>query len=287
MLASLLKATPWGAPFESHFIPKYFAEGVAARLEDRATFKALAARILAERPIAQHRLDITPDELYESMPTHDYASLADAVGRACRRNRGGVSWGDKTPHYINHVDLLHTLFPRSKMIYIVRDGRDVAVSLLKKPWGPANAYACALKWHHENRLQPILDTLRTSGLLYDLRYEDLLHAPADTLSAVYTFLQVDIPGDELTRLAATVRQGNSGSWRRELTPAQARVFEQLAGSTLQRFGYGVSHGPRAVGLTERLGYVAQDQWKHAVNLFRMNVIDTVRIRFFNMDPFGQ
>jgi hypothetical protein len=287
LLASLLAPTPWGTPFESHFIPKYFADATLASLADRAAFCALAARILRERPIAQHRLTTTPDELYDGTRVHDYASLVDGIGRAVGRTLGAESWGDKTPHYVNDVDILHSLFPRSKMIYLVRDGRDVAVSLLKKPWGPASIYACALKWRHENRLQPILDTLRGAGQLYDLRYEELLRSPETALASLYTFLGVDASLDDIRLRTASIRRANTGSWRRQLSASQVKVFEQLAGQTLTRFGYGVTHPPAPVPWPARVRYTAQDACKQAVHLFNVNLVDGVRIRFFGMEPFAQ
>ncbi len=287
LLASLLAPTPWGSPFESHFIPKYFADATVASLEDRKAFCALAARILKERPIAQHRLNTTPEALYDGMPVHDYASLVDAIGRAVGRTFGAESWGDKTPHYINDVDVLHSLFPRSKMIYLVRDGRDVAVSLLKKPWGPASIYACALKWRHENRLQPILDTLRGAGQLYDLQYEQLLRSPESTLASIYAFLGSEASSEDISLRTAAIRRANTGSWRRQLTASQVEVFEQLAGQTLTRFGYSATHPPAQVPWPARVAYTAQDAYKQAVHLFNTNLVDGVRIRFFGMEPFAQ
>jgi hypothetical protein len=287
LLASLLAPTPWGTPFETHFIPKYFAEATLAPLENRQVFCALAARILRERPIAQHRLTTTPEALFDGMRAHDYASLVDGIGRAVSHKAGVESWGDKTPHYINDVDALHALFPRSKMIYLVRDGRDVAVSLLKKPWGPASIYACALKWRDENRLQPILDTLRGAGQLYDLQYEELLRSPESTLASLYTFLGHEASCDEISERTASIRRANTGSWRHQLSASQVEVFEQLAGQTLTRFGYGISHLPAHVPWPARFGYTAQDACKQAVHLLNVNLVDGVRIRFFGMEPFAQ
>jgi hypothetical protein len=173
------------------------------------------------------------------------------------------------------------------MIYVVRDGRDVALSLLDKPWGPASVYGCALKWRDENRLQPLLDTLRAHRLLHDLRYEDLLKTPVATLTSLYEFLDQDVPLDDVIRRASRIRRDNSGGWQRRLAPAQIALFEQVAGQTLVRFGYPVTYQPRAVALPTRLAWRTQDAAKHAVNLFQMNVVDTLRIRFFGMEPFGQ
>ena len=65
------------------------------------------------------------------------------------------------------------------------------------------------------------------------------------------------------------------------------LFEQLAGQTLVRFGYPATHQPAPVPLPARVAYGAQDTYKHAAHLFTMNVVDSVRIRFFGMEPFGQ
>lgn len=287
LLASLLELTPWGSPFETHFIPKYFETLSGDGLASRPAFTHLAGQILRERPVAQHQLRVTPDELYDSVPEHDYASLVDAICRRCGRRHGHESWGDKTPHYINHVDLLHGLFPRSKMIYIVRDGRDVALSLLKKPWGPANMYMCALKWRDENRLQPILDTLRTAGLLHDLRYEDLLQDPAACVSRIYSFLGHDVAIDELERMVSIVERRNAGKWARGAAPEQTALFEQVAGETLARFGYPVSRPVSPVHPLAASAYRLHDSVKHAKHLFVMNVVDTIKIRYFGMEPFAQ
>src|SRR5262245_43403593 len=39
--------------------------------------------------------------------------------------------GEKTPDYVRHLPRLRALFPRAKIIHIIRDGRDVALSTLE------------------------------------------------------------------------------------------------------------------------------------------------------------
>ncbi|MCP4107587.1 MAG: sulfotransferase [Desulfobacteraceae bacterium] len=40
-----------------------------------------------------------------------------------------TSWGGKTPDYTGQIDQLYEFFPDVKIIHIVRDGRDIALSL--------------------------------------------------------------------------------------------------------------------------------------------------------------
>jgi hypothetical protein len=45
--------------------------------------------------------------------------------------------GDKSPLHVDHVDEIFDLYPEAKVIHIVRDGRDVAVSLMFHFWNLA------------------------------------------------------------------------------------------------------------------------------------------------------
>src|SRR5829696_7148481 len=42
--------------------------------------------------------------------------------------------GDKSPLHTDHVDEIFELYPEAKVIHVVRDGRDVAVSLMHHFW---------------------------------------------------------------------------------------------------------------------------------------------------------
>ncbi len=288
MLAGLLRHTPWGQAFETHFIVKYFRLlPRLGNLSDPRTFGRLAERILAERPIVQRKLGLTPQGLYKSLPQHDYASLVDAIGRAYGLLNGHRSWGDKTPHYITHVEVLHLLFPRSKMLYLVRDGRDVAMSLLERSWGPATIYTCAQQWQHENQPRPIFSLLRSRGLLHDIRYEDVLAEPHETLAGILSFLGQSFSEDVLDELTASIRRTNARKWERQMSPANIELFESVAAETLRRFDYTVTHPSSPIGVVAAMNYAARDRMKHVRNLFMMNVVDTFRIKLYGKEPFAE
>ena len=49
--------------------------------------------------------------------------------RAYAAKHGKPRWADKTPHYVHHIDHLLRVWPGARFVVLVRDGRDVALSL--------------------------------------------------------------------------------------------------------------------------------------------------------------
>ena len=45
---------------------------------------------------------------------------------------GKLRWGDKTPYYVLHMPMLLGRFPGAQFIHLIRDGRDVALSLFDR-----------------------------------------------------------------------------------------------------------------------------------------------------------
>ena len=68
-LASLLKPTRFGAPFETQFILKYLAKlPEYGDIHQPAVFKRLVADICKERAIAQWQVDIDAATLLSQLP---------------------------------------------------------------------------------------------------------------------------------------------------------------------------------------------------------------------------
>ena len=58
---------------------------------------------------------------------------------------GTKFFADSTPVNIMNSEYINQLFPESRFINMVRDGRDVAASVVREPWGPKD-HIQALKW---------------------------------------------------------------------------------------------------------------------------------------------
>lgn len=287
LLAQLLAPTVWGAPVETHFIIKYQKQlPTYGNLHIRDNFCRLIKDILSERAVMQWKLDVDPDALFDELPDKEYRSIVDQLCMKRSRPRGKQSWGDKTPHYILNLEGIDILFPTSRYLYIVRDGRDTALSLLREPWGPNNVFACAEYWQDCNKKTPVLEKLRTEGRLLEIRYETLLDTPEDIMLQVYNFLGQPYPTEETVRLMKTIKPGNYNKWKYRMKENQRRRFEAGAGMTLQRLGYEVEFPEVSINRFQRFLWRVGDRLLFFAHLVKINTIDSIRIRFFGKEPFA-
>jgi len=288
-LSSLLDSTDYGAPFETHFITKYFKKlGDYGDLYDLANFSRLVKHILQERAVMQWGLDINIPTFYEEFDGGvTYSKLVDKLCLKAAAKKGLSSWGDKTPHYLKDVEIIYEMFPDSKYIYIVRDGRDVALSLLKKGWGPNNIFTCAEYWMELNKVNDCLEEIESKGNLLFIKYEDLLDNVELYINNIYDFLETAIDEEKHRQYSHRVLKGNYDKWRSMLSDSQIKVFESVAADTLDRFGYEVIHGKGQVHYISKLAYQFHDKVMLFKHLFKLNVIDTIKIKYFGKEPFAE
>lgn len=110
--------------------------------------------------------------------------------------------GDKTPSYVRHIPLLSSEFPTSKFIHIIRDGRNVAQSLVQMPWGPKTIPGALDHW--ERRVRIGRKAGKKLGDRYvELRYEDLVDDPQGQLIRICEALNLSF---EPSMLESTTAQ---------------------------------------------------------------------------------
>jgi hypothetical protein len=171
-----------------------------------------------------------------------------------RVGRNDVTYfGEKTPRHLNHVHKIIDLYPDAKIIAIIRDGRDVALSLTEVPWGPKSYYHNLDRWLRDYRCYQRLLRDATIDVL-DVRYEDLTTRPVETLQRLTDFLDLpyepsmaegnaknaDIPERELgwkARATATIDRSRVARWRKELSEEQIACVERWGGDALRLLGY--------------------------------------------------
>lgn len=286
--ASLLSESDYGAPLETHLIPKYADAAGRVNLDDRNAFGALFDKIVRERPILQWELAFDAEDAFETLPSpRRYADIINYLFWVrAGRPENDFCWGDKTPWYIEALSLLRDLFPAAKFVYLVRDGRDVALSLLQKPWGPNNVWACATYWDKLNQRSPVIDDLVADGRLIKLFYEDLLEDPATYAQALHEFIDQPITDATRAQLGKTMR-GNKEKWKTAMSESQIRTFEGVASASLIEHGYRLHYEPaRAPNAVMRTSYYVQDRFRWLLFMFKQNVIDGILIRFFGKQPFA-
>jgi len=163
-----------------------------------------------------------------------------------------VIWGDKSPSYIGHMQLLKQLYPEARFIHIVRDVRDYCLSI-RKAWRK-NMLRAAQRWADDVSSARMIGSALGDDY-FEVRYEDLLEDPSGAAREVCAFLGVEFYEDLLNlarpvenlgeaKDAAGILKHNAGRFRTGLNDRQRRRIEAVAGKTLKELGYPCDHsGP--------------------------------------------
>ncbi|TWU01275.1 sulfotransferase family protein [Stieleria varia] len=289
LVGGLLGETQWGAAVETQFILKYFTIASKMNLNDRSDFQRLVKSIVAERAVKQWGIQWDIEQLFESTEHRNYAGLVNRICQTRSDQMGVTSWADKTPHYclsLSRIVSLREMFPLAKFVFVIRDGRDVANSLLQKPWGPNNVYQCAEYWRA--CCESLMEAMR---LCPDdcrlIRYEQLLQHPESSLRELFKFLDVPDPDSMAAKSAPLMDGSKVGQWKRRMSARQVAVFEKTAGNLLAANGYETLHKQKPIGYGSQMAYRIHDRCKWLAFMFRQNVVDTIKIRFFGKQPFAE
>jgi hypothetical protein len=185
--------------------------------------------------------------------------------------------GDKspllTPETIREIS---AIYPEAKVIHIIRDGRDVAVSAAhharnfgqaRKRSEPSETEGSVFPEGQLEKLaaewasrvgKTVEDGPELLGKNYtEVRYEDLLHMPVAEVQRLLAFLAVDSDENSVTRCidaasfeklskgrkrgeedpSSFFRKGVAGDWKHVFTQGEREIFDNEAGELLVTLGY--------------------------------------------------
>jgi Sulfotransferase family len=179
-------------------------------------------------------------------------------------------WGDKTPLYGRHAYAIARLLPEARFIHLIRDGRDVALSL-RTMWFAPSRRVDALAGYWARELQRARRQGKRLKHYTEIRFEALIRNPEQVLREICQFLELEFDprmltyhenaaarlGEHegrttangtvsLTKARRQSQQWQTGQpvdvsrierWRTELDIADAVAFEHVAGGLLRELGY--------------------------------------------------
>lgn len=198
------------------------------------------------------------------LPADESARRLRQLLRTARRVGlvGSVRAVEQTPELAHLVDVVALAYPESRIVHIVRDGRDVVCSLLEKPWlkregGRADdagvSYGSYARfWVEPERraeFERASDARRAAWTwrgyvtavyaagapAVEVRYERLAESPAEVARELAAAL--DAPEAPLAAALARVHRDSVGRYRRDLTPEQLDEVISEAGGLLRELGY--------------------------------------------------
>lgn len=185
----------------------------------------------------------------------------------------GERLAEKTPRNCFLLPFLISAFPDARVVHLIRDGRDAALSWSRKPWlredslrrerredggypyGPhprfwvepdrreeffstSDIHRCIWGWrrHVEAAREAARSSLPEEAYL-EVRYERLVKAPLDVGGRIAAHLgaRPAVPFREKLKAA---RPDSVGRWRAELAPGELEDVRREAGGLLADLGYG-------------------------------------------------
>ncbi|MEA2623221.1 MAG: hypothetical protein QOH61_2131 [Chloroflexota bacterium] len=264
LLAAMLGAhSQIASGAETLFFPR-LAEADQARVLDPKTWPVAGVDFvmslrLADASVAQlfeqERADV---ERFLAARSPSVAALLESLTAARAASRGKRRWAEKTPRHILFADRIWEAWPDARLIRIVRDPRDVALSLTRVPFGTADLDVNLFEIARHERLTRRLFTGEDRALT--VRFEDLLGEPAATLGRVCEFLGEAFEPEMLARAGAgelvaghewwksgstgPLDASRAGAWQGELSAEDRKLAALVCRDYLRAFGYAGSREPR-------------------------------------------
>jgi hypothetical protein len=240
--------------------------------------RRLAVPLTEVKNTYNKHLAVVADRVYEGKPyysgldNNEIMSLARSLIIQLMQKRikpGTKAIGDKTPRYTDFLNDLLLMFPEARFLHMVRDPRDVAVSLLHHALRFGYADALTSRSQAQMRLlnSSAQDWVKAQDCFsrfseahphqcYGVRYEDFLCAPHRTLSAALFFLGVDsspavidhaVKGASFEKWSGRkpghedklsfFRKGVAGDWRSMLDPGAVEQITSVCRGWMDRHGY--------------------------------------------------
>jgi hypothetical protein len=177
----------------------------------------------------------------------------------------------KEPNGSHAADTIVSLLPSSRMLFLLRDGRDVVDSLVDamfrdKTWWkdrasfvrPPQERLAFVSQHSALWIRRTMASQRAFAALPDeqrllVRYEELLSETPAQLRRIFDWLDLDVSEGDVERIVArnafeavpkrrrgpgkAVRAATPGLWRENLTSEEQQAMHEAMGTKLRELGY--------------------------------------------------
>ena len=204
------------------------------------------------------REEIEPKILDECRNAGDFLRI---LMETIARKQGVERWAECTPLHLLYLPLIKKLLPDALIVHIIRDGRDVTVSLDRIGW------IKPFSWDRKRKLlAPAIfwKWIVSKGRKYgralgadymEVHFEDVVEKPREALARIGAFIDHDLDYDRIQQNAqgSMVAPNSSfrgdglekesnpvGRWKTVLSAEQIAQVESLVGDELVETGYSLA-----------------------------------------------
>lgn len=269
LLAAMLAAHPaFDCGPETHCLSRWARLGPRerARILDRHDWPERATRFvcslsLGKRPVhSLYGLSRPEVRAWLAARGPSLAAVLESLTAQRAARNGRDRWVEKTPRHLEVPGLIVATWPEARLVRIVRDPRDAAVSLTRVPFGTSSLLTNLSVLGRMN--EAAADVYRLDGRALTVRYEDLVADPVRELQLVCAFVGEEFSPSMLdgrsavTGVAAEhewwkgdvtgpLDPSRSGRWKTEMAPEIQRYAALNLGPFLAEHGYGDPSTPAA------------------------------------------
>jgi hypothetical protein len=179
-------------------------------------------------------------------------------------------YGEKTPGNCEHLRAIGELLPEAHFIHVIRDGRDVALSL-RPMWFAPGTDIPTLATYWRRLVLSARSAAQNTRAYMEVRYEDVVRETESTIRSICRFINLDFDREMLSYWLRTperlkehkTRVRNDGSiivtheqrlgqqaltlrpperqrvfrWKQDMTRNEQDLFLRHAGDLLEELGY--------------------------------------------------
>lgn len=182
----------------------------------------------------------------------------DAYGRVQAKERQATHILDKHPAYALHLSLMDRLFRGCKVLHIIRDGREVVVSMMsarkRLGFGAGEIRGAARDWAGHIRAARRDGESWGPERYMEVRYEELMDRTPELLSDIFRFAELPITPSEIKRIAEEyaidnkqvsrgdaslnkLRKTPGAIWKTRLSLEERWILDHMADELLRELGY--------------------------------------------------
>lgn len=197
-------------------------------------------------------------ERLEALDPDSFLDVQQALYEADAATVDASTWVSKDPTEWDYIDRAFDQYEDLKIVYLVRDPRDVVLSFKTSNVGPYHPFYAARRWQAEQ--DQGLELLEDRpDVVHRVRYEDLLRDPEAIARELCEFLGLEYEPEMLyyydtedakaasesakafENLAVPIKSDNYDKYKEKLPREEIRLTEALTRNELVTHGYELQH----------------------------------------------
>ncbi|MFW6009574.1 MAG: sulfotransferase family protein [archaeon] len=241
---------------ETHFIKNYLTNYKVLKKAKKGNESWIEKKIINDDYLK--RLNFNSYLLVEILRNNNFNLLKfykELLIRYSKKNDKDLKYiGEKDPKFIEHFKEINDIFPKAKIIHIIRDPRDVVLSRMKTEWSKDRNYLIHSLIYRLQLNKALKDGKKYFGNnYYQVFYEDLLNKPEKILKDLSKFLNIKYEkdmlnfnkkADEIVRkdeekwkknCYKPVLKNNYNKWKKELSNTKIYFIELICLPAFNKF----------------------------------------------------